>query len=98
MFIEIGKIFPRLINRLGIKERVDEYNIFKLWESLLEKLYGKSFQEQTKPIKFKNKVLNIGVFNSSVASEVQFRQNEILEEINNKIRKNKIETIKITLI
>lgn len=96
MFISLKNLFPRLINRLGFEKKIEEEKIFQLWQKSLSSLYSANFQKQTKPLKLQNKILTIGVSNSSLASELQLRQNEILENIN--LREDKVKKIKITLL
>lgn len=77
MFEKINNVVFRQANKHGFRNQAAAARI--CFEA--KRLYSDLFE----PISFKNSVLTVGVENSFQAQEVQFKQKEIIEKINNKI-------------
>jgi hypothetical protein len=76
-FIEIGKVLDRVVNQLGLDERVREVALFELWPSLV----GAKLAEKSRPL-FVDHERNvvIAVKDAAVAQELGFLRKDLTEK------------------
>lgn len=95
MFLSINKILPLTAKRLKMGKRLEIEEILSLWSEILKGFSLKGKEHKARPSFIKNKTLFIECPNAAWASELQSRQKEIVERINKKLGKGKIERIKL---
>ena len=94
MFVPLKKILPVVLNKFGLKgETIEAVRVCQYWDEIIEKIFKSRAADISKALYFKNKTLTVSVLNSTCASEFQFKDNEIIKEINQKIGKNLVERI-----
>lgn len=67
-----------IIKPFALKNGFNEVRIFSCWKNII----GSELHSQVKPIKLKNKVLQVMVQNSAVATEIAFKSPIFIEKIN----------------
>lgn len=96
MWIELKKILPQSIEKLGLGVFFEFSQISLRWDKIITELLGMGCVNKSKPISLKNKTLLVDCLNSVWASEFQLNQQKIIKEINQALNKDLIE--KITFI
>jgi len=94
MFREIKSILPKSIRRAGIGRQVQDTLIIKLFNEIKEKLLITASSEKIRPVYAKGGVLVIASLSSSATKELQTKEKEIINEINNNFKKRVINKIK----
>lgn len=109
MFTSIKKLLPFVASRLKVQPEMEIKEIISFWPDLMagffgekEKLYSasggvESFCKATnkiRPLFIKNKTLFIECPNPIWAGELQARSEKIIERVNQRMRKKKIERVK----
>lgn len=74
MLVHLKKFLPFTINKLGIKSRMDAYEIFHLWN----KIMGAKYPDKTKPLSLKKGVLIVGCQNSVLAADLRLQEKKII--------------------
>lgn len=95
MWTVIRKILPFNITKLGLGSVLEFNDITNIWDKLIDENLGLKYQNKTKPISLKNKVLIIDCLNSNWACDLQLREHLIIEGINKFFGKDLIEKVKL---
>lgn len=93
MWISLKSLIPTAASRLNMKKQVGEGEICVLWSRMAVRLLGKQSEERFKPVAFKNKTLFIKCPSSVWANELQMRQRELVEKLNQSAGVIKVEKI-----
>lgn len=96
MWVSLKKILPFTINKLGIRNEMDAYDIFHFWDELIKKRYQNSLKQKITPLSFKKGLLVIGCRNSVLAGELRLQEKNILREIHQKTKS--VQKIKFTMV
>lgn len=68
----------KIIKPIALKNGFNEVRIFSSWKNII----GSELHSQVKPIKLKNKNLQVIVQNSAVATDIAFKSPILIEKIN----------------
>jgi|SRR3989339_1905326 len=93
MFISINKILPLVASRLKCQPEMEMKEIISIWPDVMTGFFGKK-TNKIRPLFIKNKNLFIECPNPIWAGELQARSEEIIEAVNKRIRKKKVERLK----
>lgn len=94
MFNDLGSLLPQAIKRAGITRQVDSSNVVKVAEKKLKEKLPPEAAEDLKPVYIKDGLLAIAALSPVAAQELQFRENEVIDEINEKFGKQVVKRIK----
>jgi predicted nucleic acid-binding Zn ribbon protein len=97
MLNSIGNDLKISINKAGIGREVEAFQICEMWKKVIEEIFTKEVAEKTQAIKYKNGALTIAVLSSVLAQEFKFKEEEIKEEMNKKIRYKAIRKIRFEM-
>lgn len=86
----IGTVLDTLLRHLGIEKKVEQYEIFELWNTLV----GEQIARVTQVEKIENGVLTVRVSAAPWRTELMFRKEEILEKIHNVMHADAIKDIR----
>jgi len=87
------KLFEKRLNKVGIKKQVEAAMVCEAWNKIN---IDKEIQNKSKPVIFKNGILNINVTNAVIASELKIKEPLILGELN-KVVGNTVRSIRIKI-
>jgi predicted nucleic acid-binding Zn ribbon protein len=93
VWISLKNLIPTAASRFNMKKQINKSEICVLWSKMAMRLLGKQSEERFKPISFKNKTLLIKCPSSVWANELQMRQYELVEKLNQSAGGNKVERI-----
>lgn len=94
MLIQIKKILPAKLRRLGLEKAMRFSELQKKWDRMISQALGGHFQKKSRPLKIKNEVLLVHCLNSVWANELQMKERIILEKIRKAFRDIVVERIK----
>lgn len=94
MWTSLKKIIPQAAGRLSLKEGLKESEFLNNWDNHLGKCLGDNFKKKSRPVSFKDKILVVDCLNSVWASELNLRQEKIINWLKKKLGRNKIKKIK----
>jgi len=94
MLTEVKKILPFCANKLGLGIVLEFHQLFLNWDKILTGVFGDNYQNISRPISLKNKTLIIDCLNSVWASELQFKQEIIINQVNKFFNKEAIKEIR----
>lgn len=90
----IKSLFPKFLQRQGIKKQVEAIEICKIADKILKEAFGSSVKASF----FRNNTLQIKCSNSSLANEIQLQNENIKNRINDEIgREGVIKYLRIWL-
>jgi len=95
MWIEVKKILPFYINKLGLGPVLEFNRLFVNWDKILVEIFEENYRNKSKPISLKDKVLEVDCLNSIWASELRFKQAKIIKKINQDFNKEIVREIKL---
>ena len=87
MFVPLGKLLGKSIRRAGMENQIEASMVCEEFSKIAGQIFSKPILKRIKPLYVKNRILTIAVLNSVLASELQFKQQEIIEQINRKFKK-----------
>jgi len=87
MFESITKLLPKTFNKKGLGSFFDSYLVINNCKELLEEKLGVKDINNYKIKSFKNQIITIEVNSSVLASELQMYSTELIENLNNKSKK-----------
>ncbi len=73
----LGEIFEKRLNQLGIKKQVDAAIVCEEFDEAVAEVFGELGRKNVKAISFKNNCLKVGVTSSAWAQEINLRQLEL---------------------
>lgn len=73
----LGDIFEKRLNQLGLKKQVDAAMICETFDKAVLDVFGESGAKNVKAISYKNSTLKVGVTSSAWANEISLRQLEL---------------------
>lgn len=94
MFLPLKKILPLAAKRLKLGKKLETEEILLVWQGILKGFGIKGKEHKIRPLFLKGRTLFIECPNAPWAGELQNRQREIIERVNQKIGKGKVERIK----
>ncbi len=89
----LAGLLPELVRDRGWEKQLDLYSIFPRWRELV----GPEIYEYARPLKIVRNVLWIEVENSAWLQQMQFEKMQLLELLNQALRLNRINDIKMVL-
>ncbi|MCP4354065.1 MAG: DUF721 domain-containing protein [Proteobacteria bacterium] len=75
---KVSTNIEKIIKPYALKNGFSEVRIFSCWKNIM----GSESHSQVKPVKLKNKTLQVMVQNGTVATDIAFRSPIIIEKIN----------------
>ena len=81
-------------DRSQLKNQVEAAQILEYANSALEELLGKEQAYHARPLFLKNRTLTISCATSTVAQEIREKQTEIVSNINEKLGKKEVDSIR----
>lgn len=75
---KISTNIEKIVKPYALKNGFHEVRIFSCWKNIM----GSEYHSQVKPIKLKNKTLQVMVQNSAMATDIAFKSPIIIEKIN----------------
>lgn len=93
MWTTIRKIIPFNINKLGLGHLLAINEISSGWNKMISCAIGENCKNKARPVSLKDKVLTVDCLNSVWASELQFKQAEIIKEINKNLKREAVSKI-----
>lgn len=87
MLTSIGRVLSLKIKEFGLEKAIEFKKVQNDWDLIIQASIGKVFQNKSKPVKFKDGFLVVACLNSIWASEFQFKESVILDELNRKNKK-----------
>jgi len=94
VLIQIKKILPAKLRRLGLEKAVEFEKMRHDWDGILSAAVDPAWQKKSRPLKIKNEVLLVHCLNSVWANELQMKERIILEKIRKAFRNIVVERIK----
>ncbi len=73
----LGKIFEKRLNQLGIKKQVDAAIVCEEFDEAVAEVFGELGRKNVKAISYKNNCLKVGVSSSAWAQEIGMRKLEL---------------------
>ena len=87
---DVGSSIQQLVDDLGIREKIDEYNAVLQWESLV----GEHIANAASAVKIVKGVLFIKVRSSAWRNELSLRKDEIVNTLNNALGREIVKDIR----
>jgi predicted nucleic acid-binding Zn ribbon protein len=94
MWTSIQKIIPRKIKELGLEQVMALVELQKNWDDILEPALSAVFKKKSQPVKIHQQTLFVKCLNSVWASELQIKENRVLDALNDWRRGPLIQKIK----
>lgn len=92
MFNKLSNILRvKFARKDGLSRQLEIVRVFDIYRQEIKKIFPN--EENIKLISLRNKILNIGVSSSVLASELRMRQQEVVEKINSALGAEKINRI-----
>ncbi|MFA5318266.1 MAG: DUF721 domain-containing protein [Patescibacteria group bacterium] len=88
MFQGIKNLLPQSIQRAGITRQIGANLILHKYEQAAREILGKEISRQTKAMYLKNNILSVACLSSLIMQELQYREKEIIEQINKNMGAN----------
>ncbi|WP_228855692.1 DciA family protein [Desulfomarina profundi] len=89
----LAGLLPELVREQGWEKQLDLYSIFPRWRELV----GQEIYTYVRPLKIVRNVLWIEVENSSWLQQMQFEKMQLLDVLNQALRLNRLDDIKMVL-
>ncbi len=89
----LAGLLPDLVRERGWEKQLDLYSIFPRWQELV----GAEISEYARPLKVVRGILWIEVENSSWLQQMQFEKMQLLDVLNQALRLNRLDDIKMVL-
>ena len=86
----IQKAIRKFLEKSGLDSGVDQQKALKVWD----KTVGNKISKKTEPISVKNGTLVIKTTNPVWKQELQIQKREIINKLNNELKKNIIKEIR----
>ena len=77
-----------------LQKQVDASQVIEIAKEVVEDMFGEKQSLHAKPQYLKNRTLTITCTSSTMAQEIRINQNEIVEKINNKLGKDRVDSIR----
>ncbi|MEA2098251.1 MAG: DciA family protein [Patescibacteria group bacterium] len=94
MLHSIGGDLKKSISKAGISREIEAFQICEYWQIVIEIIFTKEIAKKSQAIKYRNGALTVAVLSSVLAQEFKFKEEEIKEEMNKKIRYNAVKKIR----
>ncbi len=76
----LGSVFEKRINQLGLKKRLDAAMVCEAFDKSIQEVFGEHGVKNAKAISYKDNVLKVEVSSSAWAQEINLRQMELEKE------------------
>lgn len=86
----LGEVLGNFFKRTGLSRKIQEQKILNSWE----KAVGEAVAERTRPVRVKNRVLQVKVTNSVWMQELQFMKDLIIKKIHEQIGENFLQDLR----
>jgi len=93
----IKKLLAKRLKQSGFSQRVKTSLIIENFEKIIREIFGLNISKKIKPLYLKDKVLTVTCLSSVVAQELNFKKNEIINDIWLKLGEETIKDIKIII-
>lgn len=80
----LGEAFKQLYKKLGIEDKATQFEVENAWKEMI----GDEIYQKTQFVKVKNNEIEIKINSALIRQEFQLHQTELLQKINEKLRKN----------
>ena len=87
MFHDLKKLVTNSVQRAGIGRQVEALNVVEIFTKVVNELFDQNISQQVKPAYFKNGILTVSCLSSLIMQELQYRDREIVDNINKIIGK-----------
>jgi len=93
----IKKLLAKRLKQSGFSQQVKTSLIIENFEKIIREIFGPNISKKIKPLYLKDKVLTVACLSSVVAQELNFKKNEIINDIWLKLGEETIKDIKIII-
>ncbi len=93
----IGSLLPRAIKKAKLEKGVEAAQVCRLFSQIAQEAVPPEVAKKIKPLYVKNKILVVAVLSSVVAQELQFEQEKIISQINQRLGRPAVAKIKYLL-
>jgi len=90
----IKNILNKHLKQAGLSQNIETALIIKEFEELVGAFWGAKIGKKIKALYIKDRVLTVACLSSVIIQEVSFRKQELLQQINNKFKKEALKDIK----
>lgn len=84
MFHDIKKIIPKSVQRSGLSERLEEWQILEDFSSIIRDFLTPEQASRVKPMSLLRRTLAVASLSDSALAKIKANETEILEKINKK--------------
>jgi predicted nucleic acid-binding Zn ribbon protein len=97
MLHSISGDLKKSISKAGISREIEAFQVCDLWQKAIKNIFTEEIADKTQAIKYKNGTLTVAVLSSVLAQEFKFKEEEIKEEMNKKVRYNAVRKIRFEM-
>jgi hypothetical protein len=94
MIDTIKNLLGGSIKNAGISDQVEAAVVCEDFNKIAVEILGENVKDKLKALYVKNKTLTIAVMSSALGQEIKLHEHEILEKLNQKTGKNKVERLR----
>ena len=92
-FDNLGDLLSGILERLDIASKIEQYRAIELWKEVV----GENISKNATATRIKDKVLYVGVSNSSWMQQLHFLKEDIIDALNKKIGSEIVKDIRFYL-
>jgi len=77
-----------------LQKQVDASKVIEIAEKVMQDMFGEEQAVHAQPQYLKNRTLTISCSSSTMAQEIRLNQNEIVDKVNEKLGKDRVDSIR----
>ena len=94
MVTSIKDILQSSLQKAGIADQVNAAMVCNEFNRIMEEVFGKQISEKVKALYVKNRTLTLAVMSSAVGQELKLREQELIQKLEKKVGKNRVERLR----
>ena len=94
MFQPLGNLLGDSVRRAKIAPEIEATYAMQCFSDAAVGVWGTSISEQIKPMYLKNRCLTVAVLSNIFVQEIRLREKQLIDAINEKMKKTVVEKIK----
>lgn len=94
MINTIKNLLSGSIQRSGVAPQIEASVVCEEFNKIALEILGEAVRDKVKGLYVKNQTLTIAVMSASIGQEIKLHEHEILEKLNAKTGKNKVERLR----
>ena len=94
-FIKLENILNKNIKKAGIKKQLDTAQALDNFSEIITDIFGTSAKNKVQPMYLGDGILNIACLSDILAQEIKFKEQEIINRLNQPYSKKVVEQLRI---